>query len=167
MSENGDDNGRSSPVKKNAYTVDYKLHVIAWAKAHLNKQGKPNLHAAFREFGVDRQRIREWLRTEKKLVELKYEKENISAQPLVRFRKAGKAKKKNVPGAGRPLKNPELDDGLIAWIRQRRDLKLKVTRPLMLLHAQNLQVNVPLGSPQRLNVSSASNYPTGKTKPFS
>ena len=48
-------NNRRSLYRQKGYTVDFKVFIVDWLRAH-----QRNLSQTSREFGIDRKRIREW-----------------------------------------------------------------------------------------------------------
>uniref|UniRef100_A0A915DP06 BED-type domain-containing protein n=2 Tax=Ditylenchus dipsaci TaxID=166011 RepID=A0A915DP06_9BILA len=104
------------PRKLNSYTAAYKLEAIKHAK-------QTSVHSASQKFHVDRNTIRAWIKNEMKLHIIK------ESSPAGKF-------KKNVPGAGRPLKFRDLDKKLAFWVRERRKQELRVSRHIIQQQAE-------------------------------
>ena len=82
-----------------SYTMEYKLSMLKWY--HENGEDK---HAASREFGIDRKRVREWLDKEDSL---------LSNQ-------VGSAKKKRKLNAGKDPLSVELDHAVLEYLLEER-----------------------------------------------
>ena len=94
---------------RKAYSFKYKLDVIAYAKAH-------NVSAAAEKFGVARKCVRRWKSHEGK----------IRSVP-----EAAVTKKMRLPGGGRKIALPELEEDLYKWILEELlELLLLLEAPL-------------------------------------
>ncbi|KAI1691505.1 putative tigger transposable element-derived protein 1-like [Ditylenchus destructor] len=102
-----------------SYPIAFKLEVIDFAIK------KNSDHAASKFYKVDRKTVREWRKNE-----ARYRRESMA--------NVRGGQKKNLPGQGRPLDEPEYDRQLAQWIRQERALKGRTTRSVMFSHAQVL-----------------------------
>ncbi len=80
--------------KHRSYDVRFKLKAVEVAK-------KKSIAAAASEFGVDRKRIREWVKQESQLSE---------------FEKEGKSKSKRLKGGGRKANDEDMEDVLFDWV---------------------------------------------------
>ena len=95
------------------YSAHQKKKVAEYARHH-------GTRAAARHFGVHRRNIGRWL------------KENLDAMK-------GRKKRKNNKGQGRKLSYPvELDEKLLQWVLEKRDLQLAVTKEMLKLHAKQI-----------------------------
>ena len=104
--------------KLKSYSISFKVKVIEFAKANNN-------HKAAATFGVDRKRVIEWRKNEEKLK---------SCESIITT--------KRLPGAGRKLEYADIDNQILDWIQQRRQLGGRVTglavkREALRLHQQN------------------------------
>ncbi|KAI1696978.1 tc5 transposase DNA-binding domain-containing protein [Ditylenchus destructor] len=102
-----------------SYPIAFKLEVIDYAIK------KNSDHAASKFYKVDRKTVREWRKNE-----ARYRRESMA--------NVRGGQKKNLPGQGRPLDEPEYDRQLAQWFRQERALKGRTTRSVMFSHAQVL-----------------------------
>ena len=87
------------------YSVTFKLKVVEFAEQHSNRN-------ASQVFGVDRKRVREWVK---------------SKNDLQLWAKS----RKRAPGAGRKVRYEEIDKKLIAWFEERREAGVRVTGKAM------------------------------------
>lgn len=104
--------------KINSYTVDYKLKAIAFAKSCNNK-------AAARKFNVAPKTIRDWIRKEEQLRQLKQNK-------------AYSGKRLRLEGGGQHAFDDDLEDKLVQWITERRGNGLRVSTKLTQLKAKKM-----------------------------
>ena len=93
------------------YSGYQKKRVAEYARHH-------GARAAARRFGVHCRNVGRWL------------KENLDAMK-------GRKKQRNNMGQGRKLSYPvELDEKLLQWVLDKRDLQLAVTMVMLKLHAK-------------------------------
>ncbi|KAI1696239.1 brinker DNA-binding domain-containing protein [Ditylenchus destructor] len=109
--------GKSKAPRK-SYTIARKLEVVDFVR-------KNSIHSAAKKYNLDRNTIRPWLENEKQL--------RITEASMVRD-----GKKKNLSGAGPPLKDDMFDKRLAAWVRDNRRIGIKVTRSMMVEQAQKM-----------------------------
>ncbi|KAI1699595.1 tc5 transposase DNA-binding domain-containing protein [Ditylenchus destructor] len=109
--------GSKSSSKRKAYTVEFKLQVVDFAKKSSN-------HAAANKYKVDRKCVKRWRKNEVSLCRAKSSSRD------------GKSKKKL--GCGRKVSYEMLDNDLAAWIRQRRKEKKKISRRIIKLQAESM-----------------------------
>lgn len=86
---------------KRSFTASFKLKVVELAE----QKGK---HLAAKTFNVHRKRVQEWCKQK------------------VRLQMAPKSEKRK-PGAGRPLRYPDVDTQLMRWFDERRECGVRVT----------------------------------------
>ena len=84
---------------------------------------KKSIAAAAREFGVDRKRIREWVKQESQLSE---------------FKKEGKSKSKRLKGGGRKANDEDMEEVLFDWVVDLRRRNLRVSRTMIIRQAKAL-----------------------------
>ena len=117
MEENlGSTSHKGEKIK--SYTVDYKLEAIAFAKPCNNK-------AAARKFNVAPKTIRDWIRKEEQLHQLKQNK-------------AYGGKRLCLEGGGQHAFDDDLEDELVQWITERRGNELCVSTKLTQLKAKKM-----------------------------
>ncbi|KAI1707502.1 brinker DNA-binding domain-containing protein [Ditylenchus destructor] len=109
----------TSKVAKKSYTIARKLEIVDFALK------VKSIHSAAKKYNVDRKMIRVWMKKENQL--------RITEGSMVRG-----GQKKNLPGAGPPLKDEMFDKRLAAWVRDNRNLGIKVTRSMMVDKAQKM-----------------------------
>ncbi len=102
--------------KHRSYDVRFKLKAVEVAK-------KKSIAAAAREFGVDRKRIREWVKQESQLSE---------------FKKEGKSKSKRLKGGGRKANDEDMEEVLFDWVVDLRRRNLRVSRTMIIRQAKAL-----------------------------
>lgn len=103
-------------ASKRTYAASFKLKVVQVAE----EKGK---RFAAKEFNVHRKRVQEWCKN----------KTQLQAAPKSQKRK---------PGAGRPLRYPDIDTQLMRWFEERRECGVRVTgkslrREALRLHMEN------------------------------
>ena len=116
-------NGQSSHkgMKLKSYSIEFKLKAIAYAEEKGN-------HAAGREYKVDRKSIRTWRKSKDKLLEL-------SAGST------GGATRKRLKGGGRKVHDAKFEKILIEWVYAVASEGHKISGPVLIAHAQQLQKN--------------------------
>ena len=105
--------------KHKSYDVRFKLRAVEVAK-------KKSIASTSREFGVDRKRIREWMKQEHELTKMK---------------KEGRSKSKRLKGAGRRPHDEDMEESLFDWIIDLRQRNLRVSRVMILRQARVLSTN--------------------------
>ena len=103
-------NNRRSLYRQKGYTVDFKVFIVDWLRAH-----QRNLSQTSREFGIDRKRIREW--------DQKY--------TFLKQHNKGAAAKKQRLGGGRSPLSKELDEKLFEYLEEARSEGLAVSNKLL------------------------------------
>lgn len=92
-------------IPHKSYTVQYKLSVLDWYHAHGENKKQTAKH-----FGVDRKRIRDWLKLE----------QQFRLEPLSNMQR-----KRNTPGC--PPHYQELDKTVLEWYKEQKVQGQKVT----------------------------------------
>ena len=120
-----------------SYSVDFKLEVIRYAASH-------SIHAAAKKYRVDRNSIRQWRKKEEKMAELK------DVTP-------GGSKQQRLDGAGRHITNENIEENLLAWIFERRNNGIRVSRKLLMIKATKLRDRIEEQNPavEKLSFSAA------------
>ncbi|KAL3069717.1 hypothetical protein niasHS_015951 [Heterodera schachtii] len=105
-----------NPRKRRVFTIKEKLDILEFAK-------NSSVHAASRQFNVDRSSIQDWKRQETELRQMESEK------------------RKRLMGGGRKVCDPKFDETLSNWVRELRAQKVRVTRNMIVAQAQQLSTN--------------------------
>ena len=85
-----------------------------------------SISAASREFGIDRKRIREWIKHREK---------------LQLFTKSGKTKRKRLTGGGRKANDEDMEDSLFGWIVDLRSHNLRISRDVIVCQEKTLSTD--------------------------
>ena len=98
--------------KRRSFTMQFKLQVIAYARAHSNR-------SAAKKFNIEPKRVREW----------------ISHEAAI---KATKKSKQKLEGGGRKCMDEQLEEDVILWIYDQRSRMLHVSRKMIMFKAKKL-----------------------------
>lgn len=101
--------------KKHSYTIATKLAAVEVAENRSKE-------SAARQFKVDPRRIREWCKQKETLIELK--------------KKRGLSTRKRLGGAGRKVKDEDMEETLLNWVIEMRDQNLRVSRRMLRVQAK-------------------------------
>ena len=111
MDSTDSDIEESAPSKRRNYDIKFKLEVVKYAQNY-------NKAKAARDKNVPRTCVKNWINQRMQL-------ESQLQQPC------SSSSDKRLHGAGRPLKDADFDEKLIAWVREQRAKKIRVSRTLI------------------------------------
>uniref|UniRef100_A0A915EC86 HTH CENPB-type domain-containing protein n=1 Tax=Ditylenchus dipsaci TaxID=166011 RepID=A0A915EC86_9BILA len=116
----------NSNRKRHHYNAAVKLEAINYAreKRSAKSGNKFNVASAAKKYKVTKSRIYEWIGQETKL------KQQVNTP--------GGSKRKKLDGGGRHVTFPKLDAELADWIRQKRENKQPVSRPIISTQAAEI-----------------------------
>ena len=121
---------------RSSYTVEFKIYVLKWY--HENGENKSRTS---KQFGVDRKRVREWLRAE----------DILHAMPLANRMRKKKLQEGKPYGRRFPPGYEQLDQAVLNWYKEQRAIGKAVYS--VHLRAKALEVGPQCGLPETFRAS--------------